>query len=1038
MKKAGSSPDPLWYKDAVIYELHVRAFADGNNDGIGDFAGLLTKLDYLQDLGVTCIWLLPFFPSPLRDDGYDISDYTAVHPNYGTLDDFRKFLDAAHARGMQVLIEFVLNHTSDQHPWFQRARLAPPGSPEREFYVWSDSSAQFPGVRIIFSDTETSNWTWDPLANAYYWHRFFSHQPDLNFDNPLVFDEMLAAMRFWLDMGVDALRLDAIPYLVERQGTSCENLAETHAIVKRLRAAVDAGYTNRFLLAEANQWPSDVRPYFGDGDECQMAFHFPLMPRIYVALRQEDSLPISEIMAQTPDIPANCQWGLFLRNHDELTLEMVTEDERDYMYLAYSADPRMRLNLGIRRRLAPLLENNRLRIELLNSLLFSFPGTPILYYGDEIGMGDNLQLGDRNGVRTPMQWDNSLNAGFSKADPERLYSPVIDDPVYGYQAVNVKEQLENPASLLRWMRKMIGLRKLFRVFGRGTFRILPTTNRKVLAYLRQFQDQTVLCVANISRSAQPVLLDLNEYEGRTPIEILGYVPFPKIGRDPYVLTLSPYAFLWFELQAAPAASDLPLEFDLSPLDEWVLTNTSRQPEPVPAEDSLQESNAAYIEHAAPEPDTSEQAQAAVAVHTTIAVEDRPVDILVLTTPPNREELDKTIAGIMGRFGTIASPPRTLLAYPAQENGASNGAQASQPQSIGGAPWLQLSSFAPSPVVFARQWPHTTHAFLDVARLMEEHHARAAILLSHAVGALDAEALPWLARFILSEPVDLVMPHYLLEPHEGLLNSAVLYPLTRALYRTSIRFPLGGDLSFSAQFAAALNLHPGAAALPEEDPIVWPVPEAQRMSYLVGEVPMRRELPAHFETGDIGALFTRVVGSLFCDIEIRALEWQTPRPFLQARRIKGAGRSAVQASTHSTGPAAHADIAPMLESFRLAAKNLQDIWSQAMTPRTMLSVMRLAALPHETVFNMPNSLWVRIVYDFLVAFRERAVNRNHLVGALMPLYFAWAASHLVALRSDAELGPEHISEQRIEALAQCFEADKPYLLARWRWPDNFNP
>ena len=1034
MKKAGSSSDPLWYKDAVIYELHVRAFADGNNDGIGDFAGLLTKLDYLQDLGVTCIWLLPFFPSPLRDDGYDISDYTGVHHNYGTLDDFRQFLDAAHARGMQVLIEFVINHTSDQHPWFQRARLAPPGSVERDFYVWSDSSAQFPGVRIIFSDTETSNWTWDPIAKAYYWHRFFSHQPDLNFDNPLVFEEMLAAMRFWLDMGVDALRLDAIPYLVERNGTSCENLAETHAIIKKLRAAVDAGYAHRFLLAEANQWPSDVRPYFGDGDECQMAFHFPLMPRIYVALRQEDSLPISEIMAQTPEIPANCQWGLFLRNHDELTLEMVTQDERDYMYLAYSADPRMRLNLGIRRRLAPLLENNRLRIELLNSLLFSFPGTPILYYGDEIGMGDNLQLGDRNGVRTPMQWNSSLNAGFSKADPERLYSPVIDDPVYGYQAVNVKEQIENPASLLQWTRKMIGLRKLFRVFGRGTFRILPTTNRKVLAYLRQYQDQTVLCVANISRSAQPALLDLNEYEGRTPVEILGYVPFPKIGRDPYVLTLSPYAFLWFELQVAPAASDLPLELDAGLTDDWVLANIE-QPQTVAAAESwLHENHSPQIEPSAVESaPSSVQTQAAVAVETSAQVEDRPLDLLVLAAPANREELDKTIAGIMGRFGAVASPPRTMLAFPAQENGTADGAQTSHPQPVGGASWLQLSPFSPSPLVFARQWPHTTHTYLDVLRLMEEHHARAAILLSHAVGALDPQALPLLARSVLHEPVDLVMPHYLLDPHEGLLNSAILYPLTRALYRTSVRFPLGGDLSFSVKFAGALDLHP--AALPEEDPIVWPVPQAQRMSFSVGEVPMRRDHPAQGETVDIGALFTRVVGSLFSDIELRALEWQTARPFLQARRIKATtAGSRAEPRQDANGHAVHADIAPMLESFRLAAKNLQEVWAQAMTPRTMLSVMRLAAAPPETKFSMPNSLWVRIVYDFLVAFRERAVNRNHLVGALMPLYFAWTASHLLALSSEGE--PR--AEQRIEALVQVFESDKPYLLARWRWPDNFNP
>ncbi len=1028
MKKPGSSSDPLWYKDAVIYELHVRAFADGNNDGVGDFAGLFGKLDYLQGLGVTCLWLLPFFPSPLRDDGYDISDYTSVHPNYGTLDDFRRFLDAAHARSMQVLIEFVINHTSDQHPWFERARRAPPGSPERDFYVWSDSAAKFPGVGIIFSDTETSNWTWDPVAKAYYWHRFFSHQPDLNFDNPSVLEEMLDAMRFWLDMGVDALRLDAIPYLVERDGTSCQNLAETHAIVKKLRAAVDAGYANRFLLAEANQWPSDVRPYFGEGDECQMAFHFPLMPRIYVALRQEDSLPITEIMAQTPDIPPNCQWGLFLRNHDELTLEMVTQDERDYMYLAYSADPRMRLNLGIRRRLAPLLENNRLRIELLNSLLFSFPGTPILYYGDEIGMGDNLQLGDRNGVRTPMQWNSTLNAGFSKADPERLYSPVIDDPVYGYLAVNVKEQSENPASLLQWMRKMIGLRKLFRVFGRGTFRILPSANRRVLAYLRQFQDQTVLCVANISRSAQPVLLGLDEYEGRTPVEILGYVPFPKIGREPYVLTLSPYAFLWFELQVASTSADQPPEFDIGPADEWLLTETGQHA--AAAEEPLRENHSPAFETLSADAISSAQTQTAVDTDAVVEVEDRALDLLVLTAPANREELDKTIAGIVGRFGAIASPPRTLVAFPAQENGASVGTQNNYPQSVGGAPWLRLLPFSPSPVVLARQWPHTTHTYLDAVRLLDEHRARAAILLSHAVGALDPQALPLLARLILHEPVDLVMPHYLLDAHEGLMNSAILYPLTRVLYRTSVRFPLGGDLSFSAKFALALELERRAAALPEKDAIVWPVAQARRMSFSVAEAPMCRERAAHFEIGDIGMLFTRVVSALFSEIETSALEWQTPRQFLQARRIRGAA----QVERDSNGQAGQADVAHMLESFRLAAKNLQEIWSQAMTPRTLLSVTRLAATPPDTKFSMPNALWVRIVYDFLVAFRERAVNRNHLVGALMPLYFAWTASHLLALGAEGYLG----NEQRIEALAQVFESDKPYLLARWRWPDNFNP
>ena len=553
MKKIASATDPLWYKDAVIYEIHVRAFSDSNGDGIGDFPGLLTKLDYLQDLGVTCIWLLPFFPSPLRDDGYDISNYVDVNPSYGTLNEFKTFLDAAHQHNMQVMIELVINHTSDQHPWFKAARLAPPGSPEREMYVWSESDQHYKDARIIFTDTEKSNWAWDEAAKAYYWHRFFSHQPDLNFDNPLVIEEVLKAMRFWLDMGVDALRIDAIPYLCERESTSCENLPETHAIVRRIRAAIDEDYANRLILAEANQWPADVRPYFGDGDECHMAFHFPLMPRIYMALRQEDRLPITDIMAQTPPIPDSCQWGLFLRNHDELTLEMVTDDERDYMYFAYSADPRMRINVGIRRRLAPLVDNNRRRIELLNSLLLSFPGTPILYYGDEIGMGDNIYLGDRNGVRTPMQWTSDRNAGFSKCDPARLYFPVVMDPIYGYQAINVEAQLSDQSSLLHWTRNMIALRKLFQVFGRGTLTFLNPTNRKILAYLRELDlgdgfRQTVLCVANLSRFAQPVTLDLANYADFDAVEMLGYVSFPRITRDPYPLSLAPYSFLWLELQ----------------------------------------------------------------------------------------------------------------------------------------------------------------------------------------------------------------------------------------------------------------------------------------------------------------------------------------------------------------------------------------------------------------------------------------------------------------------------------------------------------
>ncbi|MCU1320767.1 MAG: trehalose synthase [Acidobacteriaceae bacterium] len=579
MKKAGSATDPLWYKDAVIYELHVRAFQDSNGDGIGDFPGLMSRLDYLQDLGVTCIWLLPFFPSPLRDDGYDIANYNDVNPSYGTLNDFKLVLDAAHQRNMQVLIELVINHTSDQHPWFQAARLAPPGSPERNMYVWSDTDKLYEGVRIIFTDTEKSNWTWDEVAKQYYWHRFFSHQPDLNFDNPRVMEEVLNAMRFWMDMGVDGLRLDAIPYLVERDGTSCENVPETHVKIKEIRAVMDAEYSNRLVLAEANMWPADVRPYFGDGDECQMAFHFPLMPRMYMALRQEDRLPITDIMAQTPDIPPSCQWGIFLRNHDELTLEMVTDDERDYMYYAYSADPRMRINVGIRRRLAPLVDNNRRRIELLNSLLLSFPGTPIMYYGDEIGMGDNIYLGDRNGVRTPMQWNSDRNAGFSTAVPARLYFPVILDPIYGYQAINVEAQLSDQSSLLHWTRNMIALRKLFQVFGRGTLEFLSPANRKVLAYIRHYEgpdghSETVLCVANLSRFAQAALLDLKQYESMVPVEMLGYVPFPPITDQPYAITLNPYSFFWLELQPAMEAPQPPIpisdeeaaEIALHPID----------------------------------------------------------------------------------------------------------------------------------------------------------------------------------------------------------------------------------------------------------------------------------------------------------------------------------------------------------------------------------------------------------------------------------------------------------------------------------------
>ena len=539
--------DSLWYRDAIIYQLHVKAFGDSSQDGIGDFRGLTGRLDYLQELGVDTLWLMPFYPSPLRDDGYDISDYRNVHPDYGTLADFRAFVREAHLRGLKIVTELVINHTSDQHPWFQAARRAPPGSPERNFYVWSDDDRKFPETRVIFTDTETSNWAWDPVAQQYYWHRFFSHQPDLNHDNPAVVKSVIQIMRFWLDLGVDGLRLDAIPYLCVREGTHNENLPETHAVIKRMRAVVDARYHGRMFLAEANQWPEDVRDYFGDGDECHMAYHFPLMPRMYMAIAQEDRYPIVEILEQTPDIPDNCQWAIFLRNHDELTLEMVTDRERDYMYRTYAADPRMRVNVGIRRRLAPLLDNDPGKIKLMNSLLLSMPGTPILYYGDEIGMGDNIYLGDRNGVRTPMQWSPDRNAGFSSADPQRLYLPPIMDPIYGYQAVNVEAQQREPASLLNWMKRMIAVRRNYRAFGRGRLAMVRPGNRKILAYIRTFDDEIVLCVANLSRSAQPVELDLSRFKGLVPVEMLGQTAFPPIGEVPYLLTLPRYGFYWFRL-----------------------------------------------------------------------------------------------------------------------------------------------------------------------------------------------------------------------------------------------------------------------------------------------------------------------------------------------------------------------------------------------------------------------------------------------------------------------------------------------------------
>jgi maltose alpha-D-glucosyltransferase/alpha-amylase len=545
--------DPLWYKDAVVYETHVKAFFDGNGDGVGDLEGLVEKLGYLETLGITCLWLLPFFPSPLRDDGYDVAEYRGIHPAYGTLPQFRQLLDEAHRRGIAVVVELVVNHTSDQHPWFERARRAPAGSPERDYYVWSDDDRRFAGARIIFTDTERSNWTWDPVAGAFYWHRFFSHQPDLNFDNPRVLEEVLGVLRFWAELGVDGFRLDAVPYLVEREGTSCENLPETHQVIRRIRATLDREFPGRLLLAEANQPPWDVRSYFGDGDECHMAFHFPLMPRIFMGLRLEDAEPIVDVMRRTPPIPEACQWGLFLRNHDELTLEMVTEDERDYMVLAYARDPQARLNVGIRRRLAPLVDNARRRIELLNGLLFSMPGTPIVYYGDEIGMGDDVLRKDRDGVRTPMQWSGGPNAGFSSAPPAALYSAPISDPVYGHAAVNVESQLQDPSSLLRWMQNLIRLRKQFKVFGRGSLSFVPSSNRKVLAYLRRWGEDSVLCVANLSRHTQPTTLELAELAGATPIEMFGYTEFPPIGSEPWFLSLGGYGFAWFELRERASA-----------------------------------------------------------------------------------------------------------------------------------------------------------------------------------------------------------------------------------------------------------------------------------------------------------------------------------------------------------------------------------------------------------------------------------------------------------------------------------------------------
>ena len=549
------NPDELWYKDAIFYEAPVRSFCDSNGDGVGDFRGMTEKLDHIRDLGVDCIWLLPFYPSPLHDDGYDISDFLSIHPDYGSVDDFREFLDAAHARGLRVVADLVMNHASDQHPWFQEAR-ADPASPKRDYFVWSDDTERYADARIIFTDTEISNWTYDPVARQHFWHRFFRHQPDLNYDNLAVWREMFDVVRFWLSLGLDGFRCDAVPYLYEREGTNCENLPETHAFLVALRKMVEIEFPGRILLAEANQWPSDVVAYFGSDEEPEfhMAFHFPLMPRMFMAMRRETRTPIVEIMGQTPEIAADRQWAIFLRNHDELTLEMVTDADRDYMYYEYAKDPRMRINVGIRRRLAPLLDNGRRQIEMMNSLLLSMPGTPVIYYGDEIGMGDNIYLGDRNGVRTPMQWSGDRNGGFSRADWARLYSPVIMDPVYGYQAVNVEAQGRTPTSLLNWTKRMIAVRRRYRAFSRGTLEYLHPENLKVLPYIRRHEGETLLCVVNLSRFVQYVELDMGEFDGWRPVELIGETRFPAIGQLPYFLTLGPHAFYWFRL-VPPGAED---------------------------------------------------------------------------------------------------------------------------------------------------------------------------------------------------------------------------------------------------------------------------------------------------------------------------------------------------------------------------------------------------------------------------------------------------------------------------------------------------
>ncbi len=1014
MKKPGSAADPLWYKDAIIYELHVRAFADSNGDGIGDFPGLTGKLDYLQELGVTCLWLLPFFPSPLKDDGYDIADYMDVHPTYGTLEDFRAFLDAAHRRGMQVLIEMVMNHTSDLHPWFQRARRAPAGSSERNFYVWDSSDTRLEDVRIIFTDTEKSNWAWDPIAGEYYWHRFFSHQPDLNYDNPEVLREMLNAIRFWLDMGVDGLRFDAIPYLVERDGTSCENLPETHAIIRQVRAVIDAEYENRFVLAEANQWPTDVRPYFGDGDECHMAFHFPLMPRIYVAIRQEDRTPITEIMRQTPAIPESCQWGLFLRNHDELTLEMVTLDERDYMYLAYSADPRMRINLGIRRRLAPLLDNNRRRIELLNSLLYSFPGTPILYYGDEIGMGDNVELGDRNGVRTPMQWNTGPNAGFSDAPPDRLYSPLIAGSVYGYRAVNVEEQVENPSSILQWTRNMIALRKLFPVFGRGAQRFLDPANRKVLAYLREGEGETVLCVANLSRFAQPVELALEEFAGQTPMEMFGYTPFPKISDAPYPLTLGPYAFLWFQLQKAAVAEQPGQTAEAgSDLADKVLEATL----------AGQGATAA------------DAARSSAGDRRSVAeVSDRgPANLLLHLSPGGADDLH-SVAAMAGRLARENPQLRITLAYPAAHSANTRGeADGGSGGGLGrgGASTVEWLPYEQAANALPPRWPYSARTYAEIGRLAVEREAAVVLLLGQNAGSLNRGALPALVDAVLAENFDLAAPLYQAGRYDALLNTAVLHPLTKALYGAGVRYPLAADMAFSARFCK--HLASAAAALDPlatDEALLWPTTAAALHGFRAAQVGGSSRSFTQPSTLDLSQLFTQIVGSLFAEAERFAARWQKGAPATPTTLLTAAD-SAATGIDEEIDPTQ--DAAEMRDSFRLGAEHLQDIWSRAMSPGTRLRLKRMVELPGGQA-QMPDSLWVNIVYDFLVAYHTRSVNRGHLFGALVPLYLGWAASYVMEVRGLTEAQ----SEARLESLTATFEAEKTYLMSHWRWPDRFTP